>query len=92
MEKCIHAIVTGRVQGVFFRDSTQKEANRLSVQGWVKNNPDGTVELLAKGLESNMDTFIEWLGHGPKAARVDDLTIDVKSTSECDYSTFDITG
>lgn len=67
---CIHAIVSGRVQGVFYRDSTQKQAKKLSITGWVKNCDNGTVELVANGEEQQINQLIEWLWKGPIAAKV----------------------
>lgn len=89
--RCIHAMVTGRVQGVFFRDNTQKEAQALNIVGWVRNNPDGTVELTAKGDEGNIDTFIKWLGHGPDMARVDDLSINNRDADKYTFRSFEVT-
>ena len=71
----MHAIVTGRVQGVFFRQSTVDEARRLGVSGWVRNRRDGTVELLAEGDIPMLERLLAWLHHGPDGARV--LRVDV---------------
>lgn len=65
-----HLIIEGRVQGVWFRDSTKREANRLNVTGWVKNRYDGNVELIAEGSKENVDRLTEWCHIGPPAARV----------------------
>ena len=67
----LHAIVQGRVQGVFFRAGTAREADRLGLGGWVKNLPDGRVEVDAVGGEESLREFHRWLQHGPPAARVD---------------------
>lgn len=63
--------VRGRVQGVFFRASTQREARRLGLCGWVKNRPDGSVEILAEGEELSIRELHGWAQKGPSAARVD---------------------
>jgi len=63
-------IIEGRVQGVWFRESTRKEAARLGVCGWVRNRPDGTVEVLAEGPESEVRKLVAWCHHGPTSARV----------------------
>jgi len=63
-------IIKGRVQGVWFRDSTRREASRLGVAGWVKNRYDGAVEVLAEGPEYKVRKLINWCHHGPTAARV----------------------
>ena len=69
--KQVHLFVRGRVQGVFFRASAQREARRLGLTGWVKNRPDGRVEILAEGEEEGLKDLIAWAGHGPTAARVE---------------------
>ena len=66
----IHLIIEGRVQGVWFRDSTRREATSLGVFGWVRNRPDGTVEVLAEGPEDNVRKLLAWCKHGPPAANV----------------------
>jgi acylphosphatase len=71
MAKQIHCLVRGRVQGVFFRTSTQREAKRLGLTGWVKNLADGTVEVVAEGEDDSLKEFVGWLQRGPTAARVE---------------------
>ena len=67
--------IYGRVQGVYFRESTRKEAERLGVRGWVRNVPDGSVEALVEGDEAQVDALIRWCHRGPPAARVDDVKL-----------------
>jgi acylphosphatase len=69
--KQVHMHVRGRVQGVYFRASTQREAKRLGLSGWVKNRPDGGVEILAEGEEEGLKELIAWAQRGPSAARVE---------------------
>ena len=66
-----HCLVEGRVQGVFFRDSTRKQAERLGVTGWVRNLPDGRVEVKAFGPAHAVERLCGWLRDGPAQARVD---------------------
>lgn len=73
--KAIHAIVTGKVQGVFYRKETQKKAKSLNLLGWVRNLSDGRVELVAQGDEALIDELIAWLYKGPVMARVDSVEI-----------------
>lgn len=67
---CIHAIVHGKVQGVFYRDATRQQAITLNITGWVKNKNDGTVEVQACGTPDKIDTLIAWLHQGPPRAVV----------------------
>lgn len=76
MKKRIHAFVLGKVQGVFFRANTKKEANRLKIVGWVRNLEDGRVEFVAEGEESDLNCLIEWVKKGPSWAEVEDLQIE----------------
>lgn len=76
MDKAITAIVHGRVQGVFFRDSTRQKAEMLGLTGWVRNQPDGTVALLAAGPEDRLQSLIEWLQVGPTHAVVAHVDVD----------------
>lgn len=69
--KQLHLHVRGRVQGVYFRASAQREARRLGLSGWVKNRPDGSVEILAEGEELSIRELHGWAQKGPSAARVD---------------------
>lgn len=69
-KKCIHAIVHGRVQGVFFRDYSQQKAQELALGGWVRNLPDSTVETLFQGAPEDVDRFLAWLHIGSPLAEV----------------------
>lgn len=73
---CIHCYVSGKVQGVWFRASTQNEANRLGVKGWVKNIPDGRVEVLAVGEKESVLQLFAWLKQGPELAEVTEVTYE----------------
>ena len=66
----LHAIVRGQVQGVNFRSSTVTQAARLSLAGWVRNLPDGSVEVLAEGPRPVLEQLLAFLRHGPPSARV----------------------
>lgn len=70
-QKRINLLIRGRVQGVYFRAAAQREARRLGITGWVRNRPDGSVELLAEGDEDSIKELSSWASHGPSAARVD---------------------
>tara|TARA_R110002096_G_scaffold65006_4_gene158288 strand:- start:16624 stop:16857 length:234 start_codon:yes stop_codon:yes gene_type:complete len=62
------------VQGVWFRDSTRREAEMLGIAGYAKNLPDGSVEVLAVGTAESLDTLRRWLAKGPPLAKVTELT------------------
>ncbi|MDD5340529.1 MAG: acylphosphatase [Candidatus ainarchaeum sp.] len=66
----IHIIVYGDVQGVFFRAGTVSEAKKLGLKGWVRNNPDGSVEMVAEGDKTALGRLLEWCAHGPAGASV----------------------
>jgi acylphosphatase len=71
----LHAIVRGRVQGVYFRASTREEARRLSLRGWVRNCPDGSVEVLAAGPRDALQDLLAFLRIGPPGAHVADVEV-----------------
>ena len=72
-----HLVVHGRVQGVWFRDSMRREAERLGVTGWVRNLPDGAVEAALEGNEDAVERMVAWCDHGPTGARV--LRVETRS-------------
>lgn len=73
--RAIAATVTGRVQGVGFRFTTQRVATQLGLDGWVKNRPDGSVQTWAQGPSAIVDRFLGFLEEGPPASRV--LSVEV---------------
>lgn len=75
MYQCRHFFVSGRVQGVFYRASTQTLAEELRLTGWVRNLNDGRVEVVACGSDTQLDTFELWLNQGPAYADVSDVTV-----------------
>ena len=88
---CIHAIITGVVQGVFFRASTKQKANSLSLTGWVRNLPSGQVECVICGDVENVSTMLHWLHKGPIMASVDHVEhVEHETISPERFDTFDI--
>lgn len=75
MKKQSHVIVSGRVQGVFFRDSTKQKAEQLCITGWVRNLKDGRVEAVFSGAEDAVKELIIWCHKGPAMAKVTDVTV-----------------
>ncbi len=70
-------LITGRVQGVFFRASTRSEAERLGLAGTASNLDDGRVEVVASGSDAALDALEKWLRLGPPSARVDEVIREV---------------
>lgn len=68
-------VVHGRVQGVFFRDSTRREARRHRLAGWVRNCPDGTVEAWFEGAIEDVAAMVRWCREGPRHADVEDVEV-----------------
>ena len=71
-----HLIISGYVQGVFFRAYTQEKAAMLGLKGWVKNNHDGTVEAVFEGERGGVEEMIRWCHKGPTGARVSNAMIE----------------
>jgi acylphosphatase len=71
-----HVLVSGRVQGVAFRDSTRQEAERLGLGGWVRNTEDGQVEAVFEGESEAVRQMIEWCKSGPSSADVEDVSVE----------------
>jgi acylphosphatase len=88
--KAVDVTVTGRVQGVSFRAYTEDEANRLGVAGWVSNEPDGSVAAHVEGEPEAVDAMVDWLGHGPRLARVE--RADVHPAEDAGLTSFDVRG
>jgi len=78
---CRRCIVSGRVQGVFFRASTQAQALALGVRGHARNLPDGRVEVLACGAEADVQSLCTWLHSGPSQAGVTAVQCTVVDTA-----------
>lgn len=72
----INVIITGRVQGVWFRKYTQRKAKELGLTGWVRNESNGNVALIAEGSEKLLKKFVHWLGKGAPEAEVDTVNVN----------------
>ncbi|WP_323758300.1 acylphosphatase [Roseivirga sp.] len=68
--------VTGKVQGVYFRASSQEQARRLGIKGWCKNEPDGSVLIIAEGSDENLNALVSWCHHGPSNASVEKVLVE----------------
>ena len=87
--KTIHAVVSGRVQGVYFRAYTLEEAQKYGLSGWVRNLPDGSVETIISGDAAQVDRMVSWLYMGSPMSEVRQVTID-ELESDQQYSGFQI--
>ncbi len=76
MHVCVRCVVSGRVQGVFFRASTREQALQLRISGYARNQADGTVEVLACGEQESVDQLKVWLTKGPAYAEVSTVTCE----------------
>ncbi len=86
MTKCLQCFVSGRVQGVWFRASTKREAEALGLTGYVRNLPDGRVEAMICGSDDAVEKMQAWLRHGPERAEV--TSLEVTEVSLGKYSSF----
>ena len=73
--------IRGNVQGVGFRYSTSRRARSRNVAGWVRNNPDGSVEAVFEGAPEAVEALIAWCNRGPAGARVDDVRVELEAPS-----------
>lgn len=85
--KTLHLVIHGRVQGVFFRQSMQYEAQNLAISGWVRNRSNGTVEAVVHGDSGAVDAIVCWAQRGPQLAQVE--RVDIGPT-DGDYTNFEI--
>jgi acylphosphatase len=85
--KTLHLVIHGRVQGVFFRNTMQREAQYLAVSGWVRNRVDGTVEAVVHGDPGAVDAMVRWAHRGPELACVERVAVD---PAEGTYTNFEI--
>lgn len=86
--KCVHLVIGGRVQGVFFRDSVRRLALGAGVAGWVANRPDGAVEGVLEGPAEAVDRIVGFCRRGPSRARVD--FVEVEEVPCAGLSGFDV--
>lgn len=72
----LRMIISGRVQGVFFRQSAADQAQGLGLTGFARNLPDGSVEIVAEGARRNLEMLLTWARQGPRRARVDGVRVE----------------
>ena len=83
--KILHLVIHGRVQGVWFRDSMRREAERLGVNGWCRNRSGGTVEAMLQGEAAAVDALLAWAHRGPELAQVSRVDVAPGSGSYVDF-------
>jgi acylphosphatase len=88
-EERVHVLVSGRVQGVFFRDSTRSQAEQFGLNGWVRNTEDGRVEAVFEGDSEAVRQMVEWCESGPSSADVDDVSVE-QETPSGEFSGFEV--
>ncbi|WP_027363504.1 acylphosphatase [Desulfotruncus alcoholivorax] len=71
-----HVYISGRVQGVYYREYTRRQAEQLGIKGWVKNLPDGRVEAVFEGDPAAVDNMLEWCNHGSPNASVTGIEVN----------------
>jgi acylphosphatase len=92
MKVVAHLVIRGRVQGVWFRGSMQREARRLGVVGWVRNCEDGNVEAEAAGTREAVEALVAWSHHGPRGAQVRDVTVTWPGAGGAGWTDFVVRG
>jgi len=88
MRKAAQLKISGIVQGVFFRQSTQEKATELKIAGWVRNCEDGAVELEAEGEEDALALFVQWCHRGPQRAVV--RKVEIKNIELQNHKRFEV--
>ena len=80
MKTNVHVLISGRVQGVWFRASTKQKAEKLRLKGWVRNTDDGYVEAFFQGDEKQVNEMINWCHQGPPLAKVEKVDVTKKQS------------
>ena len=85
--KRARVVVSGVVQGVFFRTETRERARSLGIAGWIRNVPDGTVEAAFEGDDERVDSMVEWCRRGPSGASVENVEVEwIEPEGEAGFS------
>lgn len=89
MKLNVHVLISGQVQGVWFRSSTKQKAEQLGLTGWVRNTPDGDVEAVFEGEEKIVKEMIEWCHRGPPLAKVENVEVKKQNPTN-GFDTFSV--
>lgn len=87
--RCVHLLIKGKVQGVYYRASAKSKADALNIKGWIKNTPEGFVEAVACGNTTDVSTFILWCNEGPIRAEVEEI-ITKEINPILNFETFEV--
>jgi acylphosphatase len=90
MIRMVNILISGRVQGVYFRRFTKNKADALGIKGTVRNREDGRVEIIAQAENDTLETFVKWCHKGPITARVDHVELIEMQANVSDYTSFKI--
>lgn len=74
--KRVHLLISGLVQGVFFRHHTREKGESLGLTGWIRNTGDDKVEIVAEGAKEKLENLVTWVHQGPPAARVEKVEVE----------------
>jgi len=85
----VHLLVSGKVQGVFFRQALKVVAKKNNVLGWVRNLKDGHVEAILEGDNKSINSVVEWTRVGPANSRIDDIEV-INEEFKNEFSTFEV--
>lgn len=87
--RCVHLLIKGKVQGVYYRASAKSKADALDIYGWIKNTAEGNVEAVAYGKPDNVMNFINWCRQGPVRADVEEvITEEIEPVQS--FETFEV--
>jgi acylphosphatase len=89
MKSRVHVLISGRVQGVWFRANTKDKAEQLGLKGWVRNTSDGNVEAVFEGEPEQINEMLEWCHQGPPMARVENVKVEKQKISD-EFNVFSI--
>lgn len=89
MNSRVHVVISGRVQGVWFRATTKQKAEQLGLTGWVRNTYDGSVEAVFEGDENSVQEMLDWCHHGPPLSKVENVEVKNESPTN-DFGSFSI--
>lgn len=90
MKSRVRVIISGCVQGVWFRANTKDKADQLGINGWVRNTRDGNVEAVFEGDEKQIKEMLNWCRQGPPTARVENLKVEKQQVSDDEFNDFSI--